>query len=380
MKIILAPDSFKESLSAVQVARAMARGVAVACGDATPVVVELPIADGGEGTVACLVAATGGRLVTTLVMGPLGRETAAQWGMLGDGQTAVIEMAAASGLPLVPPAERNPLRTTTYGTGQLIAAALEAGARRIIVGIGGSATVDGGVGMARALGASFLDAESKDVGHGGGELQRIEHITLDGLDARLGETEILVAGDVQNLLTGPEGAARVFGPQKGATPEQVERLDAGLHHLAERLRGDLGRDVEQTPGAGAAGGLGAALMAVLGAELRPGIALVLDAVGFDRHLKGADLVVTGEGRLDGQSLHGKATVGVSHRARDAGVPCVAVAGSLGSGIDTLAGEGIVATAALVRDEVTVEEAMADAARLVEERTGELVRKFLSRDT
>lgn len=377
MKVILAPDSFKESLSAVEVVRAMACGVTAACGDATPVVVALPIADGGEGTVECLVAATDGRLVTTLVMGPLGREVAAQWGMLGDGQTAVIEMAAASGLPLVPPAERNPLRTTTFGTGQLIAAALDAGARRIIVGIGGSATVDGGVGMARALGARFLDAESKDVGHGGGELPRIEHITLGGLDARLSETEILVASDVQNPLTGPEGAARVFGPQKGATPDQVEQLDAGLHHLAERLRNDLGRDVEPTPGAGAAGGLGAALMAVLDAELRPGIDLVLDAVDFARHLKGADLVVTGEGRLDGQSLHGKATVGVSHRARDAGVPCVAVAGSLGRGIEALASEGIVATAALVRDGVTVEEAMADAARLIEERTGELVRRFLN---
>jgi len=377
MKIVLAPDSFKESLPAVAAAQAMARGAVAACGDRAPLLaVQLPIADGGEGTVACLVAATRGRRMTTRVTGPLGDPVSAEWGLLGDGRTAAVEMAAASGLPLVPPAKRNPLVTTTFGTGELIAAALDAGARRIIVGIGGSATVDGGVGMAQALGGRFRDDRSREVGRGGGQLRHVVAIDLDQLDPRVAEADILIASDVQSPLTGPDGAARVFGPQKGATPEQVELLEAGLAHLAERIRACLGVDVERLPGAGAAGGLGAGLVAFLGAAVRPGIDLVLEAVGYEAHLADADLVVTGEGRLDASSLHGKATVGVARRARDAGVPCIAVAGQVAGDAGALRREGIVSATALVRGDVTVESAMARAAELVEQRTCEAVAGFL----
>jgi len=377
MKIILSPDSFKESLSAIEVARAMACGAARACGDAVPpVLVELPIADGGEGTVECLVASTSGRRETSAVTGPLGDRVQAQWGLLGDGRTAVIEMAAASGLPLVPPDKRNPLVTTTYGTGELIRAALDAGVQRIIIGIGGSATVDGGVGMAQALGGRFRDADHQEVGRGGGCLEQIAGIDLDKLDPRIGRTEILIAGDVQNPLTGPEGAAAVYGPQKGATAEQVELLERGLKHLARRIRADLGRDVETSPGAGAAGGLGAALMAFLGARMRPGIDLLLEAIDFQKHLDGADLVLTGEGRLDSSSLHGKATVGVSRRAREAGVPCIVIAGSLAGDREAFRREGIVDARSLVSDEVAVEQAMAEAADWVEQRTFDAVADFL----
>lgn len=379
MKIILAPDSFKESLSAVDVAEAMARGAVAACGDDVPLtVVSLPIADGGEGTVECMLAAAGGRRMVADVTGPLGARVAAAWGLLADGRTAVIEMAAASGLPLVPPAKRNPLRTTTFGTGELIAAALDRGAGRIIIGIGGSATVDGGVGMAQALGGRFRDDGFQEIGRGGGQLGRIARIDLEQLDPRTADLEILVACDVTNPLTGPRGAAAVYGPQKGATPEQVAMLDAGLAHLAECIRRDLEIDVEKVPGAGAAGGLGAGLMAFLGAKLVPGIDLVLDTVGYAAHLEDADLVVTGEGSLDGSSLEGKATVGVARRAHNAGVPCVAVAGRLHGDVDALRKEGIVTAVALVSDRVTAEDAMARASKLVEQRTCEAVAVFLLR--
>jgi len=377
MKILLAPDSFKESLSAVSAAHAMARGAAAACAGRVPLrAVELPIADGGEGTVACLVAATGGRPMTTRVTGPLGNPVTAGWGLLGGGTTAAIEMAAASGLPLVPPDRRNPLVTTTFGTGELIAAALNAGARRIIVGIGGSATVDGGVGMAQALGVRFRDARSQGIGRGGGQLRDIVAMDLEQLDGRVAGAEILIASDVQSPLTGPDGAARVFGPQKGATPQQVEVLEDGLANLAARIRACLGIDVEHLPGAGAAGGLGAGLVAFLGATIEPGIDLVLEAVGYVGHLEGADLVITGEGRLDGSSLHGKATVGVARKARDAGVPCVAVAGQLAGDADALRREGILSARSLVGDDVTPETAMVRAAELLERRTREAVAEFL----
>jgi glycerate kinase len=377
MKIILAPDSFKESLSAVAVAQAMGRGAVAACAPGVPLaLVELPIADGGEGTVDCLVAATGGRKMFAAVTGPLGNRVSAAWGLLGDGRTAVLEMAAASGLPLVPRDKRNPLLTTTFGTGELIKAALDHGLERIIIGIGGSATVDGGVGLAQALGGRFRDAESREIGPGGAELERLAHVDLEKLDPRARQAEILVASDVQNPLTGPDGAARVFGPQKGATPEQVERLERGLRRLAECIRRDLGVDVERLPGGGAAGGLGAALVAFLGARLQSGIDLVLDALRFAEHLRGASLVITGEGRMDDQSLRGKAALGVARRARQAGVPCLAVVGRLVGSPEALRCEGIVAVHELVRPGVTVEWAMSRAAELVEERTCEAVRGFL----
>jgi glycerate kinase len=386
MKIILAPDSFKESLSAVEAARAMAAGARAATNGAATLL-ELPVADGGEGTVECLVAATGGRRLTTRVTGPLGEPVEAAWGLLGDGRTAVIEMAAASGLPLVPPELRNPMKTTTFGTGELFLAALERGVERILIGIGGSATVDGGVGLAQALGVRFLDAGGQDVGRGGAALGKIARIDAAELDPRIRRTEIFVASDVQNPLTGPTGAAAVFGPQKGATPEMVEQLDRGLANLAERIRRDLSRDIQTMPGAGAAGGLGAALVAFLGAKLGSGIAVVLEAVRFREHLAGVDLVLTGEGQFDGQSLHGKAVIGVARAARDAAVPCLVIAGRLGSGVLAGAGpetaeairrEGIVAAYGLVCAGVTTSEAMARTEELVTARAREAVETFLRR--
>ena len=256
MKICIAPDSFKESLTAIEAAECIAAGVTKAAPDCD--VVMVPVADGGEGTVPAIINATGGRMRQAGVTGPLGEAVNAQFGLLDDGETAVMEMAAASGLELVAPDKRNPMRTTTHGTGELISAALEAGVRKIIVGVGGSATIDGGAGMAQALGVRLLDGNGKPIGAGGGALAGLRSIDLSGLDSRISETRVQVACDVDNPLTGPTGAAEVYGPQKGATPEMVRQLAHNLELLAEVIRRDLGIDVEHLPGAGAAGGLGAA--------------------------------------------------------------------------------------------------------------------------
>ena len=334
MRIVIAPDSFKEALAAEQVCQAVARGVRRVRPDAT--IDQVPMADGGEGTVDALVAATGGSRRRTTVTGPLGEPVSAEWAVLGDhGRTAVIEMAAASGLALVPTARRNPLRTSTIGTGQLIRAALDEGARRILVGIGGSATTDGGCGAAQAVGVAFYDAAGCVIPEGlaGGDLARIGRIELIGRDARLAETRVEVACDVDNPLCGPRGAAAVYSPQKGATPEQVRALDAGLAHLAELIRRDAGIDVLELPGGGAAGGLGAGLVAFFGGRLRPGIDLVIEASGLAERMAGADLVITGEGRIDRQSMMGKVISGIARTARAAGVPIIALAGCLGEGAE-----------------------------------------------
>ena len=330
-RIVVAPDSFKGSASAREVAEAIADGLRRALPSVE--IETVPMADGGEGTVEALVEATGGRYVEVQATGPLGEPVRARFGLLGDGETAVIEMAAASGLPLVPPHRRDPMVTTTYGTGELIRAALDRGARRIVIGIGGSATVDGGVGMAQALGARFLDAGGRDIGPGGGTLAHLDRIDLSGLDPRLRATEVLVACDVTNPLYGPDGAAPVFGPQKGATPEMVAVLDANLRHLADVIRRDLGLDVSTLPGGGAAGGLGAGLVAFCSARLRPGVELVIETVGLERRLQGADLAVTGEGALDRQTPYGKTPAGVGRLARRLGIPAVAIVGSIGEGVD-----------------------------------------------
>jgi len=334
MRVVIAPDSFKEALPAAQVCQAIARGVRRVRPEATLDLV--PMADGGEGTVEALVAATGGHLRQTDVAGPLGEPVSATWAVLGDaGRTAVIEMAAASGLALVPAARRNPLRTSTLGTGQLICTALEEGARRILVGIGGSATTDGGCGAAQAVGVTFYDADNclMPPGLAGGDLFRISRIDLSDRDARLSETCIEVACDVDNPLCGPRGAAAVYSPQKGATPGQVRQLDAGLAHLAGLIRRDMGVDVLELPGGGAAGGLGAGLVAFFGARLRPGIDLVIEASRLADRVAGADLVITGEGRIDRQSMMGKVISGIARTARVAGVPLIALAGCLGEGAE-----------------------------------------------
>ena len=374
MRIIVAPDSYKGSLSAVEVAAAMARGIGAVLPDAE--VVSLPVADGGEGTVTALVAATSGSLHRTTVTGPLGERVVAEWGMLGDGETAVIEMAAAAGLVMVPPRRRDPRLTTTRGVGELIRAALDRGARRLIIGLGGSATNDGGAGMARALGARFLDAVGVDLPEGGAALTRLARVDLAGLDPRLADTYILAACDVDNPLCGARGAATVYGPQKGATPAMVDELDHALRQYALVAEVAVGRQVAEMPGAGAAGGLGAGLLLFAGAVLRPGVEMVLDAMGFARYLDGADLVITGEGRTDRQTLHGKAPLGVARFATRHGVPVVCLSGELGEGADDLLAQGGTAVMAITPGPMTLEECMARAPELVESAASRLCRLLL----
>lgn len=363
MRILVAPDSFKGSVSAPEAAEAIARGIRAVFPAAE--VVKLPIADGGEGTVDALVTATGGRTEARTVSGPLGEPVRARWGVLGDGATAVIEAAAASGLTLVPPARRDPRVTTTRGTGELVRAALDAGLRRIVLGIGGSATNDGGAGLARALGARLLDADGRDLPEGGAALARLARIDLSGLEPRLAGVELLVACDVDNPLTGPRGASAVFGPQKGATPEAVRALDAALARYAEVARAATGRDVADRPGAGAAGGLGAGLLLFTPARLVPGVELVLEATGFDRLLERAALVFTGEGRTDRQTAMGKAPAGVAAAARRRGVPVICLSGALGEGAEEVLALGVDALLAIAPGPLTLEESMARAPALLE---------------
>lgn len=365
MKIVICPDSFKESLSAREACEAIARGMRRVRPDAR--IDLIPMADGGEGTVEALVTATGGTMRRTTVLGPLGEPVEAAWGMTGgDGGTAVLEMAAASGLPLVPSEMRDPERTTTYGTGQLIRAALDAGAAKILLGIGGSATHDGGTGAAQAVGVRFLDEHGAALPDGlcGGRLGDIARIDLSGRDPRMGRTPILVACDVDNPLCGERGAAAVYGPQKGATPEQVERLDRNLAHLADLIERDLSRNIRDFPGAGAAGGLGAGLVAFFDATLEPGVQLVMNAVRFAERIAGADLVITGEGKLDDQSMMGKVIAGVGRAAREAGVPAIALVGTTGEGADA-ALELLERYHVITPPEMSTPEALARAAELLE---------------
>jgi glycerate kinase len=339
-RVAIAPNAFKGTLTALQAARCIDTGLRAALPGLDTVLI--PVADGGDGTAAAVAQATGGRLLTSRVSDPLGRPVTAAWALTGQGHTAVIEMAAASGLVLLRPHERDPLRTSTAGTGALIRAALDRGARHLLIGIGGSATSDGGAGMARALGARFLDRRGRELPPGGGALARLASIDLRRLDPRLREVRVDVACDVDNPLTGPRGAARVYAPQKGASPAAVRRLDAGLRRLAAVVRRDLGVDVERLPGAGAAGGLGAGLVAFAGGRLRPGADLVLDAVGLRHKLAGCDLVITGEGRLDAQTAHGKAPAAVARVAASLGIPAVAICGALSADVAARLPRGMVA--------------------------------------
>jgi glycerate kinase len=369
--VVVAPDSFKGSLSAVQAAEAMERGVIEAWPDSR--VVKIPIADGGEGTVEALVSSTSGRYVTSTVRGPLGQPVEARWGVLGDGRTAVIEMAAASGLTLVPPGRRDPRIASTFGTGQLVRAALDAGFRRVVIGIGGSATNDGGSGMAKALGVRFLDGRGDTLPEGGAALSRLVSVDLTRVDPRLAETEILVACDVDNPLTGPRGASAVYGPQKGATPAVVAELDEALERYARVSLEGTGRDVARLPGAGAAGGLGAGLLFFTPARLVPGIDLVLDSTRFDDQVRGASLVIVGEGRTDHQTAMGKAPVGVARVASRHGVPVLLVSGSLGPGAEEVLAHGIGRIVQASPPELPLEEAMARAAELLQAAVAESLR-------
>lgn len=370
MKIVIAPDSFKESLDALQVAEAIARGWQAVFPAAECVL--RPMADGGEGTVDAVLAAVGGERRTCQVAGPLGAPVQAHWGWLDDG-TAVIEMAAASGLHHVPPGQRDILRACSAGTGELIRQALDAGARRIILGLGGSATNDGGTGMLRALGVRFLGSQGKALEPGGAALARLARLDLSGLDPRLRQVEVQVAADVDNPLCGPRGASAVFGPQKGASPQQVEQLDKALAHYARLMAEALGENHAEVPGAGAAGGLGFAARALLGARFRPGVELVAELSGLAEAVRDADLVITGEGRLDAQTLHGKTPFGVARIARAANVPLIALAGSLGDGYSRLYEVGVTAAFSLTPGPMTLEQACSDAAAQLQARTQDIAR-------
>ncbi|RKY00394.1 glycerate kinase [Candidatus Poribacteria bacterium] len=374
MRVVIAPDSFKGSLTALEVANAVEEGLKRVIPDLEAV--KVPMADGGEGTVQSLVDATGGRIIKRTVTGPLGEKVEAEFGILGDGVTAVIEMASASGLPLVPPEKRNPMVTTTYGTGELIKAALDMGCRRFIIGIGGSATNDGGAGMAQALGVKLLDKDGKQIPFGGGGLLKLERIDISTLDPRIKESEIVVACDVDNPLTGPRGAARVYAPQKGATPEMVEILDRALKRFAEIVRRDLGKDVENVPGAGAAGGLGAGLMAFLNAKLRSGVEIVIETVKLEEKMRGADLVITGEGGIDSQTVFGKTPIGVAKTAKKFDLPVIAIAGGISDDASVLYEHGIDAMVSIIPRPMSLEEAISRGAELVADAAERAARLLL----
>ena len=373
MKIVIAPDSFKGSLTALQVAEAMEVGLRRVFPDAT--IEKVPMADGGEGTVQSLVDATSGEILTAQVMDPLGNTIDAQYGVLGDGVTAVIEMAEASGLTLVPLNKRDPRVTTTYGTGELIRSALAHGCRKLIIGIGGSATNDGGAGMAQALGAKLLTASGEQIKPGGDHLATLNSIDLSELDPRITETETVVACDVNNPLTGEQGASYVYGPQKGATREMIEMLDANLAHFDKILQRDLSKSVGNVPGAGAAGGLGAGLMAFVDASLKSGIEIVTEAAQLSKRLADADLVITGEGQINFQTVFGKTPVGVARVAKTHNIPVIAIAGSIADDSDGVYDAGIDAMIDIVPEPMPLETAIENATALTEiaaERAGRMV--------
>lgn len=362
MKIVIAPDSYKESLSALEVAAAIEAGFSEIFPDAE--YVKIPVADGGEGTVEAMVAATQGSIVRLTVTGPLGAPVEAFYGLSGDERSAFIEMAAASGLELVPAAQRDPLITNSYGTGELIKNALDRGVEHIIIGIGGSATNDGGSGMMQALGARLLDQQGNEIAFGGGALPQLARIEIDQLDKRIQQCRIEVACDVTNPLTGEEGASAIFGPQKGATPELVKQLDKALAHYAEIIHRDLDIDVMHIAGGGAAGGMGAALHAFCQAELRRGIEIVTEALGLADQVKDADLVITGEGRIDSQTINGKVPIGVAKVAKQFNKPVIGIAGSLTADVGVVHQHGLDAVFSVLFSIGSLEDALANAAQNV----------------
>ncbi len=374
MKIIIAPDSFKESLSAPEVAAAIARGIKRAAPDAH--IICIPMADGGEGTVSAVLAATQGESRNNIVQNALGAPIQATWGWLSN-QTAVIEMAAAGGLEHIPAVLRDPLRATSFGVGELMRHAMDAGATHIVLGLGGSATNDAGAGMLQALGLQLLDHAGKELAPGGAALQQLAQLDASNLDARLKNIQITIASDVNNPLCGPKGASAIFGPQKGATPEQINILDQALDHFADLCAAYLGSDSRHTPGAGSAGGLGFAALAWLGARFRPGVEVVAEIGGLAEAAKGASLIITGEGRMDEQTLLGKTPMGVAKVGRSANVPVIAIAGSLGTNYQALYAAGIQAAFSVVSGPCTLQEACADASRLLEDRAQDIMRLWLS---
>ncbi|MDP7279280.1 MAG: glycerate kinase [Candidatus Poribacteria bacterium] len=374
MKVVIAPDSFKGSATALEVAEALAIGFRQVFSEAR---IELvPMADGGEGTVEALVSATGGQTRSASVQNPLGDEITAEYGILGDGVTAVIEMSAASGLTLVTEELRNPMVATTYGTGQLIQSALDHGCRRLLIGLGGSATNDGGAGAAIALGANLKTADGKPIETGGQGLADLAEIDITEMDPRINETEVVVACDVDNPLTGPHGAAHVYGPQKGATPEMIQILDQNLEHYASVIERDVGKVVTEIPGVGAAGGLGAGLIAFINAKLKSGVDMVTETVELVKRIKEVDLVITGEGKLDAQTIYGKTPIGVAKIARQFGVPVIAIAGGIEGNPAELYQAGITAMVDIIPHPMQLDQAMQEAVPLISQ-AGERIARLIS---
>ncbi len=374
MRVVIAPDSFKESLSAAGVASAIAEGVRDVVPDAITVCV--PMADGGEGSLDAVLAATSGERRKARVQDANGHPCDASWGWLGEGR-AFIEMAAAAGLEQIPPAERKPLQASSYGVGQLIKEALDAGATHIVIGLGGSATNDAGAGLLQALGVRLLDRDGHELPAGGAALKMLDRISTDDADHRLSEVEFEIAVDVDNPLCGERGASAIFGPQKGANPEQVEQLDAALAHFADVCARQFGKDERDVPGMGAAGGLGFAIKTCFSARFRPGVELVAELSGLAAALQGADLVFTGEGRMDAQTLLGKTPAGVARYASRQGIPVLAIVGSLGDGYEALYQVGITAAFSLAPGPITLEQACRDAKSYLRQRAGDCMRVWLS---
>ncbi|MBP6019081.1 MAG: glycerate kinase [Burkholderiaceae bacterium] len=374
MRIVIAPDSFKESLSAVAVAQALAAGVKDVIPDAE--IVCVPMADGGEGSLDVVLTATSGQRRTARVVNANGEYVSADWGWLGQG-SAFIEMAAAAGLEQIPSDKRLPLTATTYGVGQLIIQALDAGARRIMLALGGSATTDGGAGLLQALGAQLLDKQGNALPYGGAALQQLDSLSIAGLDPRLAGVDFQIAIDVDNTLCGSRGAAAIFGPQKGATPDDVAVLDAGLSQFADVCARYVHKDERNTPGMGAAGGLGFAISSFFNAKVLTGVDLVAGLCGLDDALRDAQLVLTGEGRMDAQTMLGKTPVGVARYAGRHGIPVVAIVGSLGDGYQAVYGAGISAAFSLVSGPMSLEQAMASAPLLLRQRAADCLRLWLS---
>lgn len=369
MKIVVAPDSFKGSLTSLQAANAIEKGIkkaALNCKKNVEVI-KIPMADGGEGTVKSVISAVGGSIVSTKAVDPLNRDIDSFFGILPD-NTAIIEMAAASGLCLIKPEEKDPLKTTSYGTGQLIKAAMDAGCRNIILGIGGSATNDGGAGMCQALGVKLLDRNGNEIGFGGGQLDKIDKIDITQMDRRINDTSFTIASDVRNVLCGPNGASAVFGPQKGATSELIEILDNNLHHFAQVIKRDIGKDIINLPGSGAAGGLGAASIAFLNAKFRLGIEIIMELTNFEEKIKDAAFLVTGEGATDYQTLYGKVPFGLAQVAKKYAKPVICISGTLGHRYEDLYDAGIKALFSIVNKPMSLEDAMKNGEELLEKVT------------
>ncbi len=368
MKFVICPDSFKGSLSSREVARSIHRGLKKVIPEAEYTI--FPMADGGEGTIDTLLFALGGKRYSATVFDPLGRKIKAEYGILLD-NTGVIEMAAASGLPLLRKEERNPLITSTYGTGQLLLELVKRNVKTILIGVGGSATVDGGMGMAKAIGVKFLSGSNREIGDGGGALGRLKKIDISGINKKLLETKIIVLCDVKNPLTGKYGAANIFAPQKGADKKMVEILEKNLKHYASIIKKQLGKDIEHLAGSGAAGGLAAGLVAFLNAEIKEGSKFIAEKIGLENHMKDADIVITGEGKIDSQVKFGKTIMAVIEIARKYNVCVIALCGIKSDPIDALYKKGLTAVFPVAPCYVTIEESMKNAAFFIEKTSREI---------